>query len=228
MNDAVIRVAVVEDDSPIRSLVCEAVRRADFVPAEAETAGMGLELVADQDIRLVILDLGLPDMSGLDFIRELRTWSSIPILVLSARSGESDKIAALDAGADDYLTKPFSVGELLARLRVLLRRAPQEAISQVHRFADIEVDLVRHAVRSGGQDIHLTQTEHRLLSVLLTNPGKVMTHRHLMREVWGPAHVEQEHYVRIYIRRLRQKLERDPARPDHFLTETGIGYRFQP
>ena len=229
MNAASARVVVVEDNPQIRRFVCDAVRKSGGLACEAGTARAGLEAVAAGDAHLVILDLGLPDMSGIDFIREVRLWSSLPILILSARSAEHDKIEALDAGADDYLTKPFGVGELLARVRVLLRRRnpADEAVASYH-FGDIEVDIARHSVRRAGEDIHLTQIEHRLLAVLLASTGKVLTHRHLMREVWGPAHVEQEHYVRIYIRRLRQKLERDPTQPRHLLTETGIGYRFQP
>jgi len=229
MNAASARVVVVEDNPQIRRFVCDAVRKSGCLASEAGTARAGLEAVAAGDAHLVILDLGLPDMSGIDFIREVRLWSSLPILILSARSAEHDKIEALDAGADDYLTKPFGVGELLARVRVLLRRRnpADEAVASYH-FGDIEVDIARHSVRRAGEDLHLTQIEHRLLAVLLASTGKVLTHRHLMLEVWGPAHVEQEHYVRIYIRRLRQKLERDPTRPRHLLTETGIGYRFQP
>ena len=229
MNAASARVVVVEDNPQIRRFVCDAVRKSGCLASEAGTARAGLEAVAAGDAHLVILDLGLPDMSGIDFIREVRLWSSLPILILSARSAEHDKIEALDAGADDYLSKPFGVGELLARVRVLLRRRnpADEAVASYH-FGDIEVDIARHSVRRAGEDIHLTQIEHRLLAVLLASTGKVLTHRHLMREVWGPAHVEQEHYVRIYIRRLRQKLERDPTQPRHLLTETGIGYRFQP
>lgn len=229
MNAASARVVVVEDNPQIRRFVCDAVRKSGCLACEAGTARAGLEAVAAGDAHLVILDLGLPDMSGIDFIREVRLWSSLPILILSARSAEHDKIEALDAGADDYLTKPFGVGELLARVRVLLRRRnPADEAIAIYHFGDIEVDIARHSVRRAGEDIHLTQIEHRLLAVLLASTGKVLTHRHLMREVWGPAHVEQEHYVRIYIRRLRQKLERDPTQPRHLLTETGIGYRFQP
>ncbi|HEX5802837.1 MAG TPA: response regulator [Azospira sp.] len=229
MNGTAPQVVVVEDEPQIRRFVCDAVRKEGCLPVEAGSGRAGLDAAAGDAVRLVILDLGLPDMNGIDFIRELRRWSPLPILILSARAAEEDKIEALDAGADDYLTKPFGIGELLARLRVLLRRHAQGGESTpVHRFADVEVDLARRLVRRAGADIHLTQIEFRLLAVLLANAGKVLTNRVLMREVWGGGHADQEHYVRIYIRRLRQKLEDDPTQPCHLLTETGIGYRFQP
>jgi two-component system KDP operon response regulator KdpE len=221
------RVVVVEDEPQIRRFVCDALREEGCAPVEAASARQGLDALGSNEAQLVILDLGLPDMDGVAFIRELRTWSSLPVLILSARLAERDKIESLDAGADDYLTKPFGVGELRARVRVLLRRRGGES-APVHRFGDIEVDLARHVVQRDGAEVHLTQIEYRLLAVLLANAGKVMTNRHLMQEVWGAARSEQEHYVRIYMRRLRQKLERDPARPAHLLTETGVGYRFQP
>ena len=228
MNDVAGKVVVVEDESRIRRFVCDALRREGCAAVEAATARQGLDAAASEKADLVILDLGLPDMSGLAFIGALRAWSKVPVLILSARAAEEDKIAALDAGADDYLTKPFGVGELLARVRALLRRhALEEDAAPLRRFGEVEVDLSRRQVRRNGVDVHLTQIEYSLLAVLLANEGKVMTHRHLMREVWGPGHAEQGHYLRIYVGRLRQKLEDDPARPRHFLTETGVGYRFQ-
>ena len=228
MNDVAGKVVVVEDESRIRRFVCDALRREGCAAVEAATARQGLDAAASEKADLVILDLGLPDMSGLAFIGALRAWSKVPVLILSARAAEEDKIAALDAGADDYLTKPFGVGELLARVRALLRRhALEEDATPLRRFGEVEVDLSRRQVRRNGADVHLTQIEYSLLAVLLANEGKVMTHRHLMREVWGPGHAEQGHYLRIYVGRLRQKLEDDPARPRHFLTETGVGYRFQ-
>lgn len=228
MSEAKARVIVVEDEPTIRRFVCDALRRESCTAIETGTARQGLEEAAGGKTDLVILDLGLPDMGGIDFIRDLRTWSNVPILILSARSEEHDKIAALDAGADDYLAKPFGVGELLARVRALLRRHGHNADARpLHRFGDVEADLARHNVSRGGVEIHLTQIEYRLLAALLANSGKVMTHRHLMQEVWGPGHVEQGHYLRIYVGRLRQKLETDPTQPQHILTETGVGYRFQ-
>ena len=178
----------------------------------------------------MVLDLGLPDRDGLDFIRELRVWSAVPVLVLSARTDESDKIAALDAGADDYLTKPFGIGELRARVRAMLRRSQMQSdagAGALHAFGDVEVDLVRRNIRRAGVEVHLTPLEYNLLVQLLINPGRVLTHHFLMDKIWGPANREKDHYLRVYVGRLRQKLEADPARPRHILTETGVGYRFQ-
>ncbi|HET6718084.1 MAG TPA: winged helix-turn-helix domain-containing protein, partial [Rhodocyclaceae bacterium] len=178
---------------------------------------------------LVILDLGLVDGDGQKFIAEFRVWSQRPILVLSARQGEYDKVAALDAGADDFLSKPFSVAELLARVRALLRRIDRERSggeAAIFRFDGVEIDLARHQVKRDGQDVHLTALEFRLLAVLVANAGKVMTHRHLLREVWGDGHAGDSHYLRVYVGHLRQKLEIDPALPAHLLTEVGVGYRF--
>jgi two-component system KDP operon response regulator KdpE len=179
---------------------------------------------------LLILDLGLPDGDGKDLIRDLRAWSSIPVIVLSARIEEHDKVEALDAGADDYLSKPFGVAELLARVRASLRRralaAGEEGTSV--QFGEVVADLSNRRLIRRGQDVHLTPIEFRLLAELMRYPGKVITHRQLLREVWGPPYVEHSHYLRIYMGRLRQKLEDDPLRPKHLITETGIGYRFIP
>jgi two-component system KDP operon response regulator KdpE len=184
---------------------------------------------------LLVVDLGLPDGDGLELIRDVRSWSNVPIVVLSARADEADKIAALDAGADDYLTKPFGVGELLARMRANLRRpraAPGESATHasaetdpLFRFGNIEVDRQARIVRRNGAEVHVTPIEYRLLTVLIANVGRVLTHRQLLREVWGPSHAEQSHYLRIYMGHLRQKLETDPTQPRHFLTETAVGYR---
>lgn len=229
MNDTSPRILVIEDEPQIRRFVCEAVGKAGCRTIEACTARQGLDTLVAEDVALAILDLGLPDMNGIDFIRKLRRWSALPVLVLSARSDERDKIEALDVGADDYLTKPFGVGELQARIRALLRRHAAGAENgALHSFGDIEVDIARRQVRRGGESLHLTQIEFKLLIVLLNNAGKSMTNRHLMREVWGSGQEELPHYVRIYMRRLRQKLEHDPTRPQYLLTETGVGYRFQP
>lgn len=221
-------VLLVEDEAQIRRFVRSALEGDDCRVAEAETMRQGLIEAGTRKPDLVILDLGLPDGDGAQFVEGLRTWSAIPVIILSARSTEHDKIEVLDAGADDYLTKPFSVGELLARVRALLRRQARvaEGESPVLRFGAVEVDLSRRVVLWQGAPVRLTPIEYRLLAVLLANSGKVMTHRHLLREVWGPAFVESNHYLRIYVSRLRQKLENDPAQPRHFLTETGVGYRF--
>jgi two-component system KDP operon response regulator KdpE len=223
----VINVLIVEDEQAIRRFLRTALEAESMRVFEADTLQRGLIEAATRKPDLVILDLGLPDGDGIDFIRDFRQWSQTPVIVLSARVEETDKIAALDAGADDYLSKPFGVGELQARLRVALRRhgGSQQNDPLIH-FADVEVDLVsRHIVR-GGEEIHLTPIEFRLLAVLLNNPGKVLTQRQLLNQVWGPNAIEHSHYLRIYMGHLRQKLEADPARPQHLLTETGIGYRF--
>jgi two-component system KDP operon response regulator KdpE len=221
-------VLLVEDEAQIRRFVRSALEGDGCRVAEAETMRQGLVEAGTCKPDLVILDLGLPDGDGVQFVEGLRAWSAIPVIILSARSTEHDKIEVLDAGADDYLTKPFSVGELLARVRALLRRQPRaaEGESPVLRFGAVEVDLSRRVVLRQGAPVRLTPIEYRLLVVLLAKSGKVMTHRHLLREVWGPAFVESNHYLRIYVSRLRQKLENDPAQPRHFLTETGVGYRF--
>jgi two-component system KDP operon response regulator KdpE len=194
---------------------------------EAETLERGIIEAGTRKPDLIVLDLGLPDGDGIELIRDVRGWSAVPIIVLSARVEESDKVAALDAGADDYLVKPFGVGELQARVRASLRRRARGADeSPIVAFGPVVVDLANRRVMRDGADVHLTQIEFRLLAALLAHPGKVLTHRQLLRDVWGPSYVEHNHYVRIYMGHLRQKLEADPAQPHHLLTETGIGYRF--
>lgn len=222
-----INVLIVEDEQAIRRFLRTALEAEGLRVHEAETLQRGLIEAATRKPDLVILDLGLPDGDGLDFIRDLRQWSQMPVIVLSARAEESDKIAALDAGADDYLSKPFGIGELQARLRVALRRHAATTPSEpVVAFADIRVDLANRRIQRGEEEIHLTPIEFRLLAVLLNNHGKVLTQRQLLSQVWGPNAIEHSHYLRIYMGHLRQKLEADPARPRHLLTETGIGYRF--
>ena len=221
-------VVVIEDEPHIRRFVRTALEAEGWLVHEADTAKKGLTEAGTRKPDLLVLDLGLPDGNGLDVIRDVRGWSVVPIIVLSARSDEADKIAALDAGADDYLTKPFGVGELLARVRANLRRpraASLEEADPVFRFGDVEVDRTARLVRRAGGEVHLTPIEFRLLSVLMANAGRVLTHRQLLREVWGPSHVEQSHYLRIYMGHLRQKLEADPTQPCHLLTETAVGYR---
>ncbi|HLO63874.1 MAG TPA: two-component system response regulator KdpE [Azonexus sp.] len=224
------KVLVIEDEKQIRRFVRVAVEEEGCQVAEAETMAQGLIEAGSRQPDLLILDLGLPDGNGIDLIRDLRGWSDVPVLILSARSQENDKIDALDAGADDYLTKPFSVGELRARVRALLRRRSHsaEAASPVVEFGGVVVDLSRRLVTRDGEAVHLTPIEYRLLSALLAQPGKVLTQRNLLRDVWGPSYIESSHYLRVYVGHLRQKLENDPTQPQHFLTETGVGYRFQP
>nr|WP_202623536.1 two-component system response regulator KdpE [Cronobacter turicensis] len=218
---------IVEDEKEIRRFLRTALESEGLRVYDAETLQRGLIEAATRKPDLVILDLGLPDGDGIDFIRDYRQWSQTPVIVLSARSDEQDKIAALDAGADDFLGKPFGIGELQARLRVALRRHGGAGQSDpVVSFSDITVDLAARRITRGAEEIHLTPIEFRLLGVLLNNPGKVLTQRQLLSQVWGPNAVEHSHYLRIYMGHLRQKLESDPARPRHLLTETGIGYRF--
>ncbi|MGJ3351057.1 two-component system response regulator KdpE [Morganella sp. Je.2.23] len=220
-------VLIIEDEKGIRRLLRTALEGDSLRVFEAEDLARGLVEAATRKPDLVILDLGLPDGDGITFVQEFRQWSSVPVLVLSARDSEHDKIAALDAGADDYMTKPFGVGELQARLRVLLRRYPgNEKNDPVYEFGDIRVDIAGRQVSKAGEEVHLTPIEFRLLAILIGHSGKVLTQRQLLNEVWGPNAVEHAHYLRIYMGHLRQKLETDPARPQHFITETGIGYRF--
>jgi two-component system KDP operon response regulator KdpE len=218
---------IVEDDREIRRFVRAALEAEGYRVHEADTLRRGLIEAGTRKPDVIVLDLGLPDGDGVSLVRDVRGWSRVPIIVLSARVDEADKVTALDAGADDYLVKPFGVAELLARVRASLRRHAQGASeSPIVRFGAVSVDLTNRRVTHTGADVHLTQIEFRLLATLLAHPGKVLTHRQLLRDVWGPAHVEHNHYLRIYMGHLRQKLEADPAQPRHLLTETGIGYRF--
>ncbi len=221
-------VVVIEDEREIRRFVRGALEAEGCRVFDAATGVEGLECTGARATDLVVLDLGLPDRDGMDVIRDLRAWSAVPILVLSARAEEDDKIDALDAGADDYLSKPFGIGELLARARALLRRRPRlgEA-SPALAFGDVVVDFSRRIVQRAGAPVHLTPIEYRLLGVLVANADRVLTHRQLLREVWGAGHAQSGHYLRVYVAHLRRKLEADAARPKHILTETGIGYRFR-
>lgn len=229
MNELSASVVLVEDEKQIRRFVHTALEAEGCRIYEAENGKQGLIEAGTRKPDLVVLDLGLPDLDGVEFIRELRSWSAAAILVLSARSAEEDKIIALDAGADDYLTKPFGVGELLARVRALLRRQNKTSEGEsIIAFGNNQIDLAKRIVIHGNLPVHLTQIEYRLLAQFVANTGRVLTHRYLLREVWGPAFVESNHYLRVYVGRLRQKLEIDPTQPRHILTETGVGYRFQP
>jgi len=221
-------IVVIEDDPQIRRFLRTGLQSHGFDIEEADSGNRGLAAVANRKPDLAIVDLGLPDVDGVEVVRQLREWTALPVIVLSARAMEGDKIAALDAGADDYLTKPFGLGELLARIRVALRHANASARVDgqgVFEVANLKVDLTRRRVLLDGREVHLTPIEYRLLCVLVRSAGKVMTHRQLLRDVWGPSHVEHNHYLRIYMAALRHKLEADPARPRFLLTEAGVGYR---
>ena len=226
MNAATI--LIIEDEAAIRRFVKSALEDEGHRVFEAETLARGLIEAGTRKPDLLILDLGLPDGDGVGLLLNLRGWSGVPVIVLSARVDEMDKVAALDAGADDYLTKPFGVDELLARVRAQLRRHGMEAAgggSVIELGESVRVDLAARSVSRDGEPVHLTQLEFRLLATLIAHRGKVLTHRQLLRDVWGPNSVEQNHYLRIYMAHLRQKIEADPARPRFLLTETGIGYR---
>ena len=217
---------LVEDEPHIRRFVRSALEGEGCQVWETSTLARGLIEAASRQPDLVILDLGLPDGDGVDLVRELRGWTGIPVLILSARSDEANKVRALDAGADDYLTKPFGVPELLARVRALLRRSQRPAdAGPVLRFGDVELDLARRQVQRQGQPVHLTPIEYRLLTYLAANAGRVLTQRQLLAEVLGPNHTEHAHYLRVYMTNLRRKLEADPAQPRYLLTESGVGYR---
>ena len=221
-------VLVIEDEPQIQRFLRPTLIGQGYQVVEAATGEEGVIQAATRQPDIVILDLGLPDMDGLEVIRQLREWTAIPVIVLSARGQERDKIAALDAGADDYVAKPFAVGELLARMRVALRHAAQssrEPTDSTFAVHNVQVDLARRRVFVGDAEVHLTRTEYKLLTTLIRHAGKVLTHRQLLQEVWGPSHAEETHYLRVYMGQLRHKLEADPARPRFLLTEPGVGYR---
>jgi two-component system, OmpR family, KDP operon response regulator KdpE len=218
-------VLIIDDEVQIRRLLRLTLETAGYRVREADTGQLGLNEAALQRPEAVILDLSLPGVGGIDVLRRLREWSQVPVLILSVRGAESDKIAALDAGADDYLTKPFSGGELLARMRVLLRRTQPASGASLVRFGGVEVDFARRKVTKAGVEVHLTAREYALLRLLLQYRGKVLTHRQLLRDLWGPNAEENTHYLRVYMTHLRQKLEVDPHAPAYLKTEAGIGYR---
>lgn len=227
MNDSRPRVLIIDDERPIRRFLATVLQAHGYMPFESSTGEEGLSAVTRYRPDVVILDLGLPGIDGIEVARRLREWTEIPIIVLSVRDQEAEKIAALDAGADDYLTKPFGAGELMARLRATLRRAAQPASEPVLTFGDLTVDLTRRRVTRGQEEIQLTPTEYDLLRILASNAGRVVTHQQLLRQVWGEGYDGEVHLLRVNISNLRRKVEPDPARPRFVTTEPGIGYRFR-
>ena len=230
MSELTALVLLIEDEPQMRRFLRAALSTQPYTLVEAATAREGLAQAASRTPDVILLDLGLPDGDGIDLTRRIREWSSVPIVVLSARGREQDKVAALDAGADDYLTKPFGVGELLARLRVALRHAARgasDAGEPVFTVGGLRVDFEHRRVFLDDHEVHLTPTEYKLLAVLVRHAGKVLTHRHLLKEVWGPNAVEQTHYLRVYMTQLRHKVEADAARPRYLVTEPGVGYRLR-
>ncbi|MCU0492791.1 MAG: response regulator [Chloroflexaceae bacterium] len=228
MTDSSPLILIIEDEPQIRRFLRAALHSHGYRLVEAETATDGLRAVTTHPPDLIVLDLGLPDLDGLEVTRRVREWSRVPIIVLSARGQEQDKIAALDAGADDYLTKPFGVGELMARMRVALRHSAQlnqDGNEPVFQVGELRVDLARRQVWLAEQEVRLTPNEYKLLIVLVQHAGKVVTHRQLLREVWGPGYTSESQYLRVYVGNLRHKLECNPARPRYLLTEPGVGYR---
>ncbi len=221
------RVLIIDDEPQIRRFLRNGLSGHDYTVLEAATANAGLDLVAGSKPDLVILDLGLPDMDGVQVIGQVREWSQVPIIVLSVREREQDKIAALDAGADDYLTKPFSIEELFARMRVALRHSAPAAEEPIFQTGDLKVDLARRLVTVADQEVRLTPTEYSILKFMIGHAGKVVTHQQLLRGVWGPEYQTELHYVRVYVGQLRHKIETDPARPRFILTEPGVGYRLR-
>ena len=221
-----VSVLVVDDEPAIHRFMTPALTANGYEPLRADTGAQALSLVVNRRPDIVILDLGLPDMDGKEVIRSLREWSDVPIVVLSARDREIEKIEALDLGADDFVNKPFGMGELMARLRAALRHRMQEkGETPVLRLGDVEIDIPRHRVARAGEEIKLTPKEFELLAFLARHPGKVLTHRHILREVWGPANEHDTQYLRVYVGQLRAKLEADPANPAIIVTEPGVGYR---
>jgi two-component system KDP operon response regulator KdpE len=227
MSEQGLRVLVIDDEQAIRKFLRVALAASHHRVIEAGTAEAGIAAAATERPDLIILDLGLPDLDGLEVVRRIREWSTTPILVLSVRSDEDDKVAALDAGADDYMTKPFTMGELAARMRVAVRHASQQPDEPVFQTGALEVDLAHRTVAVAGQEIDLTPTEYDLLKTLVTHAGKVLTHRQMLIGVWGPGYQRERHLLQVNISNLRRKIEPDPARPQYVLTEPGVGYRLK-
>ncbi|HWQ41999.1 MAG TPA: response regulator [Desulfosporosinus sp.] len=219
------RILVIDDETQIRRFLRVALTSHGYVVKDVGTGKEGLDAVAMFSPALVILDLGLPDIDGLDVIRQLREWSKVPVIILSVKEQETDKITALDSGADDYVTKPFAMGELLARIRAAMRHIAGEEEQPVLHFNELSIDLVHRRISTDDNEIKLTQTEYEIVKNLAINAGKVMTHRSLLRTVWGPSYEKEVQYLRVYIGQIRRKLEYDPSRPKHIITEPGVGYR---
>jgi len=229
MSESLPRVLIIEDEKEIRRFVRMALQAEGLEVHEADTFHRGLVDAGTRRPDLIVLDLGLPDGDGIDLIRDVRNWSPVPIIVLSARGAESDKILALDTGADDYLVKPFGTGELLARVRALLRRQAKDAENNsVFSFGEVRIDVERRVVERNGAPLHLTPLEYRLLVHLCSHPNRVLTHLQLLKAVWGPSHTTDTPYLRVFMGGLRKKVEVDPSQPQHLVTETGVGYRFIP
>jgi len=230
VSDSGVLVLIVEDEAQMCRFLRTALTAQDYRVVEAQSAKDAMVAATTRNPEIILLDLGLPDGDGVDLTRRIREWSRVPIIVISARGREDDKVAALDAGADDYLTKPFSVNELLARMRVALRRAAQAgsiAAAPVIDIGPLHVDQGRREVTVDGHAVHLTPIEYRLLTVLARNAGMVLTHRQILKEVWGPWDTDQTHYLRVFMAQLRRKIEPDPARPRLLVTEQGVGYRLR-
>ncbi|HTQ09343.1 MAG TPA: response regulator [Fimbriimonadaceae bacterium] len=220
-------ILIIDDETAIRRFLRASLDESEFRLLEAADGREGLRLTATGKPDVVLLDLGLPDIDGTRVAIEIREWSEVPIIVLSAREHEQDKVKALDAGADDYITKPFGMAELLARIRVALRHSKKSPSEPIFRAGDLEVDLAAHVVRRAGEEVHLTRNEYGLLAALVKYAGKVVTHRQLLTEVWGGAYADESHYLRVYMGQLRHKLEADPTRPKLLTTEPGVGYRLK-
>ena len=230
MTEHEASILVIEDEFHMRRFIRASLASHGYRVLEAESADEGMRLLTSQNPELLLLDLGLPDGDGLELLQEIREWSRIPILIISARGKEEEKVTALDTGADDYLTKPFGVNELLARIRVALRHSAYslgERSASPLEFGELHVDLIHRQVRFAGKELHLTPIEYKLLVLLAQNAGKVLTHRQILKEVWGLAYISQTHYVRVHVAELRKKIERDPARPQLLVSEPGIGYRLR-
>ena len=219
------RILIIDDELAIRRFLHTILSSEDFSLHEAENGHAGLAAAAAFKPDIILLDLGLPDLDGIEVITRLREWSKVPIIVLSVREYENDKVAALNAGADDYLTKPFGVGELLARIRAALRRSLQEVPEPIYTCNDLQVDLTRRLVTISGEEVSLTPTEYDILRLMVSHAGKVLTHSQILKQVWGIAYLEQPHVLRVNISNLRRKIEADPSRPRHIITEPGVGYR---